>query len=791
MEGIIAGMTKKAKKTAKRRHPVLGFLFKFGLVLMIAGVIGLIYVDQLVRDKFEGKRWSVPARVYARPLEVHVGMEYPAAALARELRALGYRERPKAKSPGEFSRSSSRISVYTRGFQFWDGAEPARQLVLRYSGNTVSGLSGSRGEKVSLARLDPLLIGGMYPAHHEDRILVGLEQVPESLADALVAVEDRHFYKHHGVVPRSILRALLANVRAGGVVQGGSTLTQQLVKNFYLTSEQTLARKGYEAIMAVLLELHYSKQEILEAYLNEIYLGQSGKRAIHGFGLGAQFYFRQPLAELELHQVALLAGMVKGPSAYNPRRYPERSKKRRNLVLKMMADSGAITADEAKVAQQEPLGVAPKPSWSDAMFPAFMDLVRRQIRRDYKEEDLTTEGLRIFTTLDPHVQWQAEESLERTVASLEKGYRIKRGSVEGALVITRTEGGEVLGLVGGREARYSGFNRALDAVRPIGSLVKPAVYLAALEQAQTYSLASRIEDAPLEIEARPGEIWSPQNYDKKSHGMVPMHQALARSLNQATVRLGMDLGVPRVIETLRKLGVTRDLQPYPSLLLGSASLSPLEVVQIYQTIAGGGFSVHLRSIREVSDARGEPLSRYPLAVTQQFDPATMHLLQYALQVAVSEGTGKGAYRRLGSDLQIAGKTGTTNDLRDSWFSGYTGDFLAVAWLGRDDNGKMPLTGSTGALQVWTDLMVKLRPQPLIAPVPDRVAYHWIEEASGLLANEQCQGARYLPFVEGSAPRSKHRCAGLFSQTIPDRERVEDVVRDGVEFLKDKLRRWLP
>ncbi len=735
-----------------------GLFLKLVLAGAVVALLAVVYLDAVVRHKFEGKRWSVPARVYARPLELHPGLDYPPGELVRELRAIGYKERDRVEQPGEFRRTGERIILHSRGFRFWDGAERGRKLELRYRGDTVDSLRESGGGRVSIARLDPLLIGGIYPAHREDRVLINLSQVPPHLVDALVSVEDRNYYEHHGIAFRAIARAMVANVRARGFVQGGSTLTQQLVKNFYLSSDRTLVRKGIEAVMALLLDFHYSKDEILEAYLNEVYLGQSGRRAIHGFGLGAQFYFGRPLAELELHQVALLVGMVKGPSYYNPRRFPKRATARRNLVLDIMVREGAVSADQAAAAAKQPLGIAPSPSWSDAMFPAFIDLVRRQLRRDYREEDLTSEGLRIFTTLDPRVQWRAERSMDRTVSSLEKGYGVGSGEIEGAMVVTRTEGGEVLAVVGGRQARFSGFNRALDAVRPIGSLVKPAVYLTALQNPRRYTLATLLDDSPIRVESRRGDVWEPRNFDKESHGEVPLYRALARSLNQATARMGLEVGVSEVAGTLRRLGIERDVNPYPSLLLGSVELSPLEVAGIYQTLAGAGFSVHVRSIRDVLNARGEPLNRYPLAVEEKIDPAYVHLLQYGLQVAMAEGTGASAYRRLPQDLQAAGKTGTTNDLRDSWFAGYTGNLLAVVWLGRDDNGPTPLTGSSGALQVWTDLMYHLRPQPLIAGVPDRVRYHWIDEGSGRLSGENCEGARYIPFIEGSEPVARHPCA---------------------------------
>ncbi len=751
------------QKPAGRRAGGFGrLLFKLALVGAVFGVLALVVLDAMVRSKFEGKRWSIPARVYARPLDLYAGLPQTADAVIRELNALGYERSSGAGRAGQYDLRNGRMLVHTRGFRFWDGAEPGRAMELRFDAGGVQYLGTADGRALPLARLEPLLIGGIYPGHNEDRILIQLQNVPDSLIQALIVTEDRSFHQHHGIAFRSIARALMANLQAGGVVQGGSTLTQQLVKNFYLTSERSLTRKGIEAVMAVLLDAHYSKEEILEAYLNEIYLGQSGRRAIHGVGLAAQFYFGKPVSELSLHESALLVGLVKGPSYYDPRRFPERATERRNLVLKLMREAGVISAQAEKEAAARPLGVVRRPSWSDSMFPAFLDLVRRQLSRDYREEDLTSEGLRIFTTLDPQVQWQAEASLSGSLKRLEQWHRLKSGDLEGAVVVTSTEGGEVQALVGGRRSRFSGFNRALDASRPIGSLVKPAVYLTALSDPRRYTLVSRVRDEPLTLEQPNGSTWSPRNFDREVHGRVPIYQALSRSYNLATANLGLDLGVGNVMATLQQLGVERPLQPYPSLLLGAAELTPIEVAHMYQTFAAGGFRSPLRAIRDVLAADGTPLNRYPLEVKQTIRPGPAHLVQYAMQITMAEGTGASAYRTLSRDVQAAGKTGTTNDLRDSWFAGYTGDYSAVVWIGRDDNKPTPLTGSSGALQVWADLMQQVRAASLIAAVPPGVQYHWVDEETGQLSAERCAGARYVPFIEGSEPAARVPCAEVLA-----------------------------
>lgn len=743
-------------------------MFKILLVgvLLSAGLV--IYLDAWVTDKFEGKRWSLPAQVYARPLELYVGQQLDLRDVKAELEMLGYRQRHQLSQPGQYVLSAGRMDIYTRSFQFWDEAAPAQRVSLTVRGGEVTALS-VQGKNVGLFSLEPLLVGGIYPAHNEDRLLIQLENVPQFLIDALVTVEDKNFYSHHGVSPKAIARAMWVNAKAGRAVQGGSTLTQQLVKNFYLSSERSLVRKGTEAIMAVLLDAHYDKDEILEAYLNEVYLGQAGRRAVHGFGLGSQYYFGRSISELKLHQAALLVSLVKGPSYYNPRRHPERARARRNLVLGMLEQDGLITAAEAQTARAMPLDVAHKSSYSEAVYPAYVELVKRQLQRDYRAEDLTSEGLRIFTSLDPLVQRDAEQALETTARRLTRRYGKKLNKMEGALVVTSTDTGEVLALVGGKDTKYSGFNRALDAVRPVGSVLKPAVYLTALAQPQRYQLTTLLDDSPITVELENGDLWQPKNADKKDHGLVPLHTALAHSYNQATARLGMELGIDKVLKTLKNLGVERPLPAYPSLLLGAVSMSPLEVASMYQTLAAGGFDTPLRAIRSVSTAEGEPLNRYPLQLEQKVDSDAVHLLYYALQETMREGTGRSVYNSLPENLGIAGKTGTTDDLRDSWFAGFTGDRLAVVWLGNDDNSPVGLSGSSGALQVWQNLMLRIKPQSFVGNVPENISYHWIDDETGLLSGKLCKGARQVPFINGSEPQQKSGCA-------PGFERVGDWIK---------------
>lgn len=736
-------------------RPWLGWAIKLGLVGLVVLAVFAVYLDAVVQEKFSGKRWTVPAKVYARPLELFVGQKLAKDDFLKELDALGYRREGAVSGPGGVSIAGNTIELHSRGFQFYESTEPSQRVRVRFSGDYVAGLNQAGGGNLAVARLEPLLIGGLYPAHQEDRVLIKLEQVPPYLVETLVAVEDREFFNHFGVSPKGIARAVWINATAGQLRQGGSTLTQQLVKNFYLTNERSLSRKATEAMMAVLLELHYEKKDILEAYLNEVFLGQDGQRAVHGFGLASQYFFSQPLSELKLDQVALLVGMVKGPTYYNPRRNPERALERRNLVLDVLAELGVAPAEEVAAAKQKPLGITQRGSLADSSFPAFLDLVKRQLRADYREEDLTEEGLRIFTSFDPILQLKAESALADSLKRLSGRKGVDE--VEAGMVVTSPESGEVQALIGSRQPRFAGFNRALDAVRPIGSLIKPAIYLTALERPSQYTLTSLLEDQSFSIKGANGQVWSPQNYDRKAHGTIYLYQGLVNSYNLSTAKLGLEMGVPEVLKTLDRLGVEQDWPAYPSMLLGAGALSPIAVANMYQTLANGGFNTPLRGIRNVLTAEGEPLKRYPFQIQQRFDSGAIYLLQNAMQRTMSEGTGRSVYNQLPRSLALAGKTGTSNDSRDSWFAGFSQDVLAVVWLGRDDNGPTPLTGATGALQVWTDFMRKADPLPLDMPVPDNIVQAWVDANSGQGSDPSCPNAVQMPYIRGSQPVAGTAC----------------------------------
>ncbi len=762
-----------------RRARILRY-FTYALLLAVAALAAFaLELDVRVRNEFEGRRFALPARIYARPLELHAGLRIAQADVEAELRELGYKENERSSPTGEagwYKKDGSELEIAARPFVFWDAVEPARRVRAIFDGPKVAAVQDAAGNELPLARLEPLAIGGIYPAGNEDRVLVRLSDVPRHLVDELIATEDRKFYTHMGFDPRALARA--AASIATGRMQGGSTITQQLVKNFFLTPERTLSRKFTELVMAVLLEAHYGKAEILETYLNEIYLGQDRDRAIHGVGLAAQFYFGKEAKDLSIAESAVLVALVKGPAVYDPRRHPDRALDRRNLVLRETKDQGSITLEQYTGARSADLGVSPRPTTGTSPYPAFVQLVHRQLRHDYDDKDLRSEGLRIFTTLDPRAQGAAERVLARRIAQYDKERRFGQPGLEGAVVITDPTSGEVQALVGGRDARYRGYNRAIDAARPVGSLLKPAVYLTALSQPLRYTLVTPIDDGPFVWKSRGAPDWAPQNYDKKFHGMVPLRVALAQSYNAATARLGTAIGLENVLDTVRRLGVDRPLRPFASTLLGATEMSPLEVAQMYQTIAAGGFRSPLRAIREVTTQEGRPLQRYALKVEQAFPPEPMVLITAAMQGVVREGTAQTMKSYLPPEIGAAGKTGTTDDQRDAWFAGFTGDRLGVVWLGYDDNRAARLSGAAAALPVWGDIMAALLPLALELPPAEGIEQVWIDPQTSLRGDSQCAGAVQLPFMQGSAPQERSPCVS-----------VAGAVVDTVDTTVQKAKSW--
>ncbi len=703
--------------------------------LLLAGVLYALYLDRLVVRQFEGRRWTLPAQVYAAPLELYAGLPLTAAALEHELQRLHYRRTDRADHPGTYHLLGEHMEVSLRPARFADETRPSGRLTVTTAGaKGIESLRDAAGKEVPVLRLEPLLIGSIFPIHGEDRIVVSPQEVPPLLPVALKAVEDRKFDTHHGVDPLAMLRAAWVNMRAGQIEQGGSTLTQQLVRSYFLSSRQTLSRKLREAVMALALDAHFSKPDLMNAYINEIFLGQDGDRAIHGFGLASQFYFGKPLSELDLPEVSLLVAIVRGPSYYDPRRHPERALARRNLVLRQMAEQGVIEPGEATAAAHRPLGVTSRPS--GAYYPAYLDFVRRTLRRDYRDQDLTEAGLRIYTSLEPRAQDEAERALEHELARLDRQHKHPQGPLEGAVVITSPQSGDVIAIVGGRNVGYDGFDRALDARRSMGSLVKPFIYLTALESGR-YNATTVVQDAPVDVQLTGGRHWTPDNFTHQVYGPVPVVRALAESLNLATVGVGLDLGLPKVAATLQRFGLTQPPVQVPAMLLGAVEVTPLEAAQLFNGLANGGFRSTLRAVRAVISAEGKPLKSFPLQVTQVASPEVMYQLDRMLVLVMDHGTGRSARTLLAPDLVVAGKSGTSSDFRDSWFAGFSGSHLAVVWVGYDDDAPTGFTGSAGALPVWSRIMAGLGTSSWNAAMPESLVEVQIEYPTGLRATPGC------------------------------------------------------
>jgi penicillin-binding protein 1B len=739
----------KRRLNARTRRQLQRGVAVLALLLLLVAIVVVFVLDRRVTQQFEGRRWTLPARVYAQPLELYAGLDLSSVRMAEELARLGYIATTPVDRPGTYRRKGDTIDVFVREFRFPDETQAARKLRISFSGGAVSALADDGGGDVPVYRLDPLLIGSIFPIHGEDRIIVAPEEVPPLLPAALKAVEDRKFDTHHGVNPLAILRALFVNVRAGQVEQGGSTLTQQLVKSYFLDSRRTLRRKAEEAVMAFILESRFEKADIMNAYINEIYLGQDGRRAVHGFGLASQFYFGKPLRELSLPQIALMVAIVRGPSYYDPRRHKERALERRNLVLKVLAEQGVIEAAEAERATKAPLGITENAGRSASYFPAFLDLVRRQLREDYQEQALTEAGLTVFGTLDPLLQEKAERSLADELARQDESGRKAARGLEGALVVTTPQTGAVVAVVGGRRASFDGFNRALDMQRPIGSLAKPMVYLAALQSGR-FTPASVVMDEPVELKLASGDVWKPQNYDRKVHGPVTLLRGLTQSYNLATVNLGLDVGLGPVAKTYVELGLDEAPPEYASITLGTAQLNPLQVAQMYNTIANGGFRSPLRAVRAVIDESGKPLKAPELELGEGVPADAIYTLGRMMIEVFERGTARPAKKSLPPGLVVAGKTGTSNDYRDSWFAGFSGGHLVVVWMGHDDNSPTGLTGTTGALQAWTRLMGSISTTSFEPLLPDSVEDRWMDFYSGLETSPYCSGSAVsMPFEVGT------------------------------------------
>ncbi|WP_440589715.1 penicillin-binding protein 1B [Pseudoalteromonas pernae] len=726
--------------------------WKVSLVSVISVALYMIYLDAKVTRQFEGNKWQLPAQVYARALTFYPGQYLSMDEVEWELKRLNYTQVTKLTHTGQYEQSATRLRIYRRAFEFADGQENAHIIELRFNGNKLATVKNNIGQRLDSARLEPVQIARIGNDETQDREFVPLDKFPSILKETLLVVEDRNFYDHHGVSVWSIMRALYANIRAGRTVQGGSTLTQQLAKNFYLTRERSLTRKINEALIALILDYRYSKDAILEAYLNEVYLGQSYTKGVHGMGLAAEFYFSKPIDELEFDQIAMLIALVKGPSYYNPRRYEERAQERRDLVLRLMVEDGLITTPEYRVALKRPLDIAPMRRDIDKTYPGYLELVNRQLKELLTDKETLDAGVRVFTYLDLQKQEAMEESISQSLPYLER--RPNTEQLEAAMVSVNRQVGGVSALVAGRDMRYSGFNRVLDTKRNIGSLVKPAVYLSALQLKQ-YHLGTVLKDEPLEVKDEQGNVWRPDNFDHVFRGDLPLYQAYSNSINIPAVNVGLDIGVDKVANTLEGLGVESHINQYPSVLLGALELSSYEVAQVYTTLANDGAYTRLTSISALTDNSGKLLYQHKPQWQQRFPQDATYMTKYGMKRVTKDGTGKRLNKHFPT-IQLAGKTGTSNNLRDSWYGGFDQNTVTIAWVGRDDNQSTGLTGAVGALELYIRYLRQLNPQSLADERPEGIRWAFINEQTGLQAPPGCGKVIQLP-IRASEFDPRPRC----------------------------------
>ncbi len=702
----------------RRRRPSRRTVFRaiswtvgvFAVLFLLLG----IWIYREAVGRFQVRRLRLPTRIYADYMPLAPGNALQMDDLLEKLDRLGYREVETLAQPGEFKRDGGAIDIYTRAFQRQDEDYPATPLRLTIARSQIESVVSLREARpLERAALEPELLTSVLSEELENRSPVTLDQVPKHLQDAVVVTEDVRFWSHPGVDPLGIMRAVFRNLKAGGVSEGASTLTQQLVKNYFLTSERTYKRKIIEAFMAVILDARYSKKEILEAYLNDIYLGRNRSISILGVGEASRFYFGKPVSELEIHEAALLAGMIRSPNNNSPFANPENAMKRRNTVLQLMLKENKITQAQYEKAHSEKLPRKPFRSKSGlSSIPYYVDRVIKELQTDYGIADVQGRGLRIYTAIDLSAQDTAARVLEQSLRNLERSSRRLRNhdpSLQGALIHLDVPTGEIRALVGGRSYERSQFNRALNSKRLVGSLFKPFVYLTAFEPSlsgQNITPASQVADTRFVLKRRWSDDWSPRNYDNRYMGNVTVQQALEQSLNSASVRIGLACGVEPILKTARTLGVQTSLDDdNPSILLGAAGIPPIEMAEAYSTIARQGQRMPPRAIRFVTDDRGRVIKGAADAQpVQVFPQRDVYVLTHVMQAVVDRGTA-GSARSMGFRKIAAGKTGTTNDKRDAWFIGFTPKTLALTWVGFDDNDPTGLSGSDAAVPMWTRFLI--------------------------------------------------------------------------------------
>ncbi len=734
------------------RKPWLLRLLVGASAVLVAGLVVSVAPYWRLSATFQPLPQASPSRAYSRPFRLYPDQRLTLEGLVERLRRIPYHPAgERGLLPGQYAISGLRVAILRRRFRAPGSDGGGGLLVVWFERDRVARLELD-GRSVSQALVEPELLGSWYGAKLLEVRPTPLSEIPADVIRAVLAAEDAGFFQHPGISLGGIARALWANWTGGEIRQGGSTITQQLAKNLYLTSERTWGRKLREAVLAAFLEWRYSKHEILEGYLNRIFWGRSGSANLIGIGAASWAYFGKRPEELNLAEGALLAGILPAPTEYSPFRNPEAARRRRDTVLERMVQLGWLARAEAEAAAAFPPPEERRPLTA-RQAPHFLDSVAAELRDRYGIQELRDTGWEVVTTLDPLDQEQAEVAAAQGLAELDRDRSLaKAGSLEVALISLDPATGAVLAWVGGRDWSRSQFDRVSQARRQAGSAFKPLVYAAAFE-AGTATPASWVEDAPIEI-TTPAGLWRPMNDDETFRGWVTVREALEKSLNLPTVRIAQQTGLESIVGLARRCGIASPLRPVPSLALGSLEITPLELGTVYATFAARGVRPSTHRILSVSDSRGQKLRGAPAEPPiQALSTTTAYLVTSILQGVLDRGTAQRA-RSLGLTDPLAGKTGTTNRGRDSWFAGYSPERATVVWVGRDDDQPTRLSGSRAALPIFVRFIQAVRPPGgfLTFSPPQGVRVVLIDPASGGLATDRCPEVRTEAFPEDRIPQ---------------------------------------
>lgn len=720
-------MNKHQKVIFRRR------LLKWISWVLVSASVGLMVycwnLSALIEKRFSGRRWSIPSKIFSDITMLYIGQNVNLALLYSRLSHLGYREVPrKPMQEGELHKVGSELEIFLHKLKTPYKERPGFPARISFAQGRIKSIAHSEsGENIPILDLEPEEMMLFFGDEREQRQIISFNEAPRHLIYAVLAAEDIRFYQHKGMDSRAILRAFYTNLRQGGIRQGGSTITQQLAKSYFLTPKKTFSRKLKELLMSLTMEAMYEKNEILEIYLNEIYLGQKGSVSVNGVGEASRFYFGKPVSSLSLAEAATIAGLIRNPKKYSPYKDKKCSIDRRNTVLRTMQKNGWISDEEIQSAFSLPLNTVGFEAYGKKA-PYFMDFLFSQLKELYPPEILSSLGLSLYTTLDPQVQAAAETALTHGLAMLEKrNPALKRSEpdkkLQGAVIVMQPKTGYLLAMVGGRDYSVSQFNRITQARRQPGSLFKPFVFLTGLDR---FTPASIFSNEPISYEVD-GKLWEPRNYEKIPETQVTMRTALARSINRATVDLASQVGIEPIIKTTKAFRFSTPFQPYLSLSLGATEVIPLELARAYCPFAADGVLPYPLLLKAVADEKGKILEQRHMDIERVISPEKAFIMTSMLRSVVEKGTAR-SLKNMGVSFPVAGKTGTTSSFKDAWFVGYTPDILALVWVGFDDGAPIFTAGASAALPIWAEL---------VKAIPQHISGNWFNPPAGVVKRIIC------------------------------------------------------